>query len=244
MPAFQSSDYAQETSFTVAEGIERVRYDLMEEDSDRHTDAMICSIINEGSDEFARRVLWYQGIVLLSVSGSVSQVALPDGCLDVREVLYDDRPLHPIRVENLRFGGFNYYEVEGTPTCYYVERGTNLGLYPKPEETEAAILTVKYLGLPEHKLVSQTTGRWNILPGYERALLVYAKMLCCERDAEGAGGPRLARYAAQWEQLVNEAKFTVLELNERAGGGWGEQADLYGYRNDRVIRNSLYLGDD
>lgn len=224
MPSVGQQTYHETTSYTVTGAISRCRYQTMEEDSARHTDAGIVDLLNEGSDEFARRTLWFTDEETYGITAGDPRVRLPDRCLSVREVIFDGVQLYPMPVEQLRRGGYNYQSVSGTPVYYAVEQGVNLHLYPTPTSGTTDILTVRFIGMPPHKDLSAPQGRWAILPGFDRALLIYAKMLMSERDASGEGGQRYGTYVAQWEQIIREARQRLYELNERAARGWGSYA--------------------
>lgn len=222
----------QTSRFTVSTFYDRVRGDTALRSSNRVTDADILAWLNEACDEIAQETHWYRTSTSINSVSGTKEYNLPTSCLSVEEVWWnpDSRkliPMSPGDLEGLYFSSPNWrYAAIGTPTYYYVQVNSALGLHPTPDSSTASAIFVTFTGLPP-RATSSSDSLYHPA-GHERTVIAYACWKASLKDAVGEGSKREQQFRAHWVEGLAKCKRQVEALYEEQMTVYGEYASQKG----------------
>jgi hypothetical protein len=224
----------QTSRFTVATFYDQVRGNCALRGSNRVTDADILAALNEACDEIAQETHWYRTSTSITATDGVKEYNLPTGCITVEEVWWNPLskrlfPISPAELEDLHGSTPNWrYASEGTPTHYYIQINSALGVHPTPDATTASAIFVVFTGLPPRATAS---GDSLYHPaGHERTVINYACWKVSLKDAAGEGSKRMDTFRAAYVEGLNKCKRQVEALFEEGMTVYGEYGTPRGGR--------------
>jgi hypothetical protein len=216
----------QKSRFTIATFYDRVRGNCALRGSNRVTDADILEALNEACDEIAQETHWYRTSSSINATDGVKEYDLPAGILTVEEVWWNPLsrrlfPVSPPELEDLYGSTPNWrYASEGTPTHYYVQVNSALGVHPTPDATTANAIFVVWTGLPPR---ADSSDDFLFHPaGHERTVINYACWKASLKDATGEGAKRLDHFRAAYVEGLSKCKRQVEALFEEGMTVYGE----------------------
>lgn len=222
--------------FTVSTFYDSVRAGCALRSSNRVTDADILIWLNEACDEIAQETHWYRTSTSINSVSGTKEYDLPTSpaCISVEEVWWnpDERalvPMTPGELDGLYMSSPNWrYASNGTPTYYYVQVNSAIGLHPTPDASTASAIFVVYTGLPPRATASSD---YLYHPaGHERTVIHYACWKASLKDAAGEGGKRGDTFRAAYVEGLNKCKRQVEALYEENMTVFGE----YGTQRGRT----------
>lgn len=225
---------SQPSRFNVTTFTDQVRAGCALRSSNRVTDADILIWLNEAQDEIAQETHTYRTSTSINSVDGTKEYNLPTSCLSIEEVWWnpDERrliPMTPGDLESLYMSSPNWrYASKGTPTYYYVQVNSALGLHPTPDASTSNAIFVVYTGLPP-RATSGSDLLWHP-PGHERTIAHYACWKASLKDAPGEGGKRGDQFRAAYVEGLNKIKRQVEALYEENMTVFGEYATPRGRR--------------
>jgi hypothetical protein len=206
----------QRSSYTQTVAIDRVRGDLGLRSASFLTDAEIVLWLLEAQRLVAYQTHWArkQGTAINVVSGT-NLYELPVDAIAIEEAYHDTLRLAPVTVPELRWwnGTSNPFTVSGTPTNYFLQGMTAIGLYPNPDTSLTGGLILHYAYLPP----APTSGAdfFYVPTALDKSLLTYAKLQASRKDANGEGRFRIPYLEAEWAQDLRDLNQLVGDVNEQ-----------------------------
>lgn len=132
--------------------------------------------INDGQMQIARESSCLSGST--SANASLFPLAYPSGFLRAARVLYGNRTLDLIRLEDLDVKKFDM-TTKDTPFFYYLLNNT-ICLFPDPTDTDTTSVTVQYTKTPA--VITTTADALTIPEHYHMDLIRWCLMKAHERN--------------------------------------------------------------
>ncbi len=220
--AVQLSTYSKSTAR------DRVKGDLGLRSQSFLTDGDIDAWMHQAQRIVAFQTRWLRSASSQNVVSGTATYDLPTDALGIEEVWHDSKPLVLTTTQKLlrRYWGQDWRAIEGTPTEYYLEGMTRIGLFPKPDANVTNGLVLRFSYFPA---APAADGDFYTVPtGLDYALLAYAKWKACEKDSTGEGRDRIALYRMEWKDALGELKELVGDVAE------GELVILGGLADDEA----------
>jgi hypothetical protein len=233
MPALIFPTTAPRSSFNLTEYMDRVRGDLGLRGNARITDADVTAWGNEGQRIIARESGWCRLSAVEDTTAGTAEYAFPqlDGgrCIAIQSIWHNNLPLAPAALTDFDVYEYNWRTMTGpTPTHWWTNGATSYQLWPTPQTTQLAIVTVYFLAVPPE--ISTPTDHFYVPNGWEEGLLIYGKRLASTKDAHGEGARRLAELAGEWQEFMRSVKRAVDHTNPNQVTAMGEDAGAGGHR--------------
>lgn len=216
--------------YTLSELQDRVLGDLGYRNNNLITSGDITNWANEAQTILARRTKAFHLTVVSGTTSGTTEYPLPSDslgrALSIEAVMYSGAPLQPVAQNELLARDYWWFtRPAGTPQVYYVQGFSSIGLYPCPDTTTAAGLTLMITALPPQ--VTADNDFFYLPTGMDDAIITYCKLMASLKDGYGEGKARLEIYAPLWQQALREADQFVEDVAENEHLRMGENAQLF-----------------
>lgn len=224
----------QLSSYDKAGFRDRVRGDLGLRSQNYVTDGDIDGWGHEAQRLVAWYTHWLRSASSQNVVSGTATYDLPTDAISIDEVWVNSKRMVLTKVQRLEWQHWNidWRAIEGTPTHYYLEGMTRIGLYPKPNANITNGLVLRFTYFPAAP--AEDDDFYTVPTVLDYALVTYAKMRASEKDATGEGRERLALYRGEWREVLGQLKELVGDVAEGEllilGGEQDDDFDDAGWR--------------
>lgn len=216
-------------SDTLTNFLTRVRSRLDESTARFWTDDELTAWINEGANDIARRGEILQATTTINTVANTQQYALPDRTLRVYRVEWSRDGATGTTIIPLEYRDFNSMDgvwwsrqktSRGDPYWYTMwgfPPNLNLVLYPTPDATVTAGITVYYYRLPT---AASTGGDTVECPsGYADTIIDYCEYSAWRKDGNPQWTDAKAIYETKVEQLIDHSRRWTDQADAIQSGG-------------------------
>src|SRR5688572_16083806 len=140
----------QRSRYQISQFYTNVRARLQLTGSNRISDAQILTFLNEGQDELAQETHWYRSSSSINSVSGTKEYDIPTDVIGIEEVWWNPLerrlwPMTPETIDGLYLTASDWrYASNGTPSYYYVNMNSAIGLHPTPDESTASAIFVVY----------------------------------------------------------------------------------------------------
>jgi hypothetical protein len=183
-----------------------------QEEDLRYTDDLVDEFLNDGNRDMAVRTGVFVDDTTITLRPNKWRYALPNNCVQVREVYMTDapnRPIQPITVQDLDRDFYKWRSVTDTePYHYFIFPGLRkIAFHPVPSTYDVAAVTVIYDRAPGATSLVNRAAKPDIPEQFHEGLVSYAVARFLLLGARTEDRINLARrYMAHYEQILKDCR--------------------------------------